>query len=182
MAPDPGVGERARDTGAVGLTIHLAGRRAAAGSLRPAGTDRHLPPARSMEAYSVHDGLAAPSDFLSLNIPPFRIYVGWPVLALLEGFTGHIGQFGRNGPHGAGACTSSVRTPPTSEGCTNAMDAPMEPCRGRSSISRTPPAPSDVRAALISATPYPMWCRPSPRRAMNRPTGVSGPSGSSRWT
>ncbi len=84
--------------------------------------------------------------------------------------------------------TSSVSTPPRSAGCRKAMEAPIDPCLGRWSISRTPtPEPPEVPpiaaiASVMLVTPYPMWWSPSPRRARNLPTGVSGPSGSSSWT
>ena len=38
-----------------------------------------------------------------------------------------------------------------------------------------------VRAASMSATRYATWCRPGPRDAKNRPTGVSGPRAPSSW-
>jgi hypothetical protein len=46
--------------------------------------------------------------------------------------------------------TSSVRTPPRSAGCRNAIDAPIEPCRGRVSISRTRPPASIVASASVT--------------------------------
>ena len=54
-----------------------------------------------------------------------------------------------------GGCTSSVRTPPRSPGCRNAIEAPIDPCRGRESISRTPAPPISASAAVTSATAYP---------------------------
>jgi len=57
------------------------------------------------------------------------------------------------------------------------MDAPMDPCLGRSSTSLTPVPATVARASVMSVTPYPTWWIPSPRRARNRPTGVSGDSG-----
>ena len=51
--------------------------------------------------------------------------------------------------------TNSVSTPPRSAGCRNAIDAPMDPCRGRWSSGRMSVAPIDASAAVISATAYP---------------------------
>ena len=57
------------------------------------------------------------------------------------------------GQAGPGAWTSSVSTPPMSAGCKNAIEAPIEPCLGRASIRRTPAAPIDESAAVMSVTP-----------------------------
>ncbi len=57
------------------------------------------------------------------------------------------------GPDSAGCSTSSVSTPPTSAGWRKAIEAPIEPCRGRSSTSRIPVALIAASAARTSVTP-----------------------------
>src|SRR5258708_19924408 len=56
--------------------------------------------------------------------------------------------------------TSSVSTPPTSAGCRNAIAAPIDPCRGLESSSRTPPPEMPSTPAWIPPTPYPMSSTP----------------------
>src|SRR5690606_39748336 len=61
--------------------------------------------------------------------------------------------------------SNSVSIPPTSLGCRNAICEPIEPCRGRSSSSRTPFPPILVIASEMSGTPNATWCTPSPLRS-----------------
>src|SRR5580700_3719506 len=63
--------------------------------------------------------------------------------------------------------TSSSRTPPVLEGCTNTYLWPPAPVLISSETRRTPSFFSRSTAARKSGTRRQTWCRPSPRLAIN---------------
>ncbi len=83
------------------------------------------------------------------------------------------GRPGRRGPETLDArrlSTSSVSTPPTTAGWrSNALEVPMEVCRGRSIHEPDSGRADRVSAARTSVTPYPMGSILSPRLGQELP-------------
>ena len=70
-------------------------------------------------------------------------------------------------------CLSSMSRPPALAGWRNAMREPCAPCRGSSSINRTPCAFSASHRRVDVRHAHAEWCRPSPRFSRNFATGES---------